>query len=197
MERGFLVEPDLPREIIDELFDELVIGFVDELFQALDNLFLPLHVGGGEQLVIMQRLEQLVVFDRTLLFDIAEARVTDAVVGHIDPLGSRARNVHEVVRSGAHHCLPGKGYYNLERESEICKLEAASDAQAARCVRTLRLLRPGRTRCTHCTCCTRCTHCTHCTCCTRCTRCTRLRFPSHVTHRLLPQRWARWRGADA
>src|SRR5688500_6740262 len=130
MERGFLVEPDLPREIIDELFDELMIGFVDELFQALDNLFLPLHVGGGEQLVIMQRLEQLVVFDRTLLFDIAEARVTYAVVGHIDPLGSRARNVHEVVRSGAHHCLPGKGYYNLERESEICKLEAASDARS-------------------------------------------------------------------
>src|SRR5687768_3067703 len=51
MEGSFLVEPDLPREVVDELFDELVIIFVDELFQALDNLFLTLHVGGGEQLV--------------------------------------------------------------------------------------------------------------------------------------------------
>ena len=72
MKRRFLVQPDLAREVVDELFDELVVAFVDDLLQALDDLFLALHVGRREQLVFVQGIEQLVVFGRALLFDIAK-----------------------------------------------------------------------------------------------------------------------------
>ena len=66
-------------------------SLVDELLQTLDDFFLALHIGRREQLVFVQRVEQLVVFGRALFLDIAEARVPDAVVGHLDALGPRSR----------------------------------------------------------------------------------------------------------
>ena len=47
-------------------------------FSRWTSLFLPLHVRGREQLVIVQRVEQFVVFRRALLLDIAEARIPDS-----------------------------------------------------------------------------------------------------------------------
>jgi hypothetical protein len=34
------------------------------------------------------------------------------VVGHLDAFGARARDIHQVVRSSAHHCLRQGIYYN-------------------------------------------------------------------------------------
>ena len=112
MKRRFLVQPDLPCEVVDQLFDELVVMFVDDFFQPLDDFFLALNIGRGEQLVLVQGLDQLVVFGRALLLDIGEAGVPYTVVRHVDALGSRASDIHQIVRSGAHHCLRQAIYYN-------------------------------------------------------------------------------------
>src|SRR5687767_6321922 len=112
MKRRFLVQPDLPREIVHELLDQLLIVLVDELFQTLDDVFLALHIGRREQFVLVQHFEQLVILCRALLLDITEARVPHTVVGHLDALRTRAGDVHQIVRSGAHHCLREADYYN-------------------------------------------------------------------------------------
>src|SRR5687768_7764083 len=103
----FLVQPDLARQIVDELLDELIILFAHDLFEALNDFFLPLYVRRCEQLIVVQRLEEFVVLVRALLLDVAEARISNAVLRNLDALRSRARDIHQIVRRGAHHCLQG------------------------------------------------------------------------------------------
>ena len=124
MECRFLIQPDLPRQIIDELLDQFLIVFGDAIFQKLDNLLLPLHVRRSEQLVLVQGIEQFIVLGGALLLDITEAGEPDAIVGHVDALGPRARDIHQIVRSGAHKVPPRSNLLQLMlHQSKIWNLD--------------------------------------------------------------------------
>src|SRR5215203_4217713 len=94
VKRRFLIEPDLPRQVIDELLEQLAVLFADDLLQVLDYFLLALYIGRSEQLVLVERVEQLVVLGGALFLDVAEAGVAHTALRQLDPLGSGARDVH-------------------------------------------------------------------------------------------------------
>ncbi len=53
MKRGFLIEPQLPRQIVDQFLDQFVSAFPGQFLQLLDDLFLALYIRGRKQLIVV------------------------------------------------------------------------------------------------------------------------------------------------
>jgi hypothetical protein len=89
VKRGFLMKPEMPRLVVHQIIDQRFIVRIvraEQRLQLIDDLLLALYVHRGKQLVLMQHIEQLVVFRGALFLDIAEARIPDPLVREIDPL---------------------------------------------------------------------------------------------------------------
>ena len=155
----FLVQPDLPREVVHELFDQLVIALrrraPSDARRSLPAAARP----PARTVIIVQRVEQFVVLRRALFLDVARSSDT----GHDRPACRSARPRRARDPSGrlkcAHECLRGEDYYiwgsrDRSGSSDLADLGSGDRSRAAvsivdRCRRRhahcCRLLRSGRT----------------------------------------------------
>ncbi len=83
MKGRLLVQPEVARLVVDQIIHQLFLLAADERLEPLDDLLLAVDVHALEQLVLVECVEQLVVLCRALFLDVAEARVTDALIGEI------------------------------------------------------------------------------------------------------------------
>jgi hypothetical protein len=97
VERGFLIHPELAGGVIDQLLEERLVPVAEDWLQLFDQLFLPLKIRGRKKFVVSQRVQEIVVLGRALLFDIAEVGVPYSFGGQIDALGSCSCDFHQVV----------------------------------------------------------------------------------------------------
>ncbi len=75
MKRRFLMQPQMPRLVVHEIFNQFLVLLADKGFQLVDDLLLSLHVHRLEELVLVQDVEQLVVLGGRLILDVAEAGI--------------------------------------------------------------------------------------------------------------------------
>src|SRR5690349_4003301 len=69
---AFLLQPDMTRVVVGELDDQRALVFRQGGGDLLDQLLLPLNIDRREQLVLVDDLQQLLVFVLALLFGIRE-----------------------------------------------------------------------------------------------------------------------------
>ena len=72
--RAFLLQPHVPRVIVGELHDQRSCVFGQLRGNLLDELLLALNVDGREQLVLVDRLQQRLVFLLALVFSVGKRR---------------------------------------------------------------------------------------------------------------------------
>lgn len=70
----FLLQPDVTRMVIGELYDQHALVLGQGGRDLLDELLLPLNVYGRKQLVLVDRLEQLFVFLFALILGVGKRR---------------------------------------------------------------------------------------------------------------------------
>src|SRR5678815_365556 len=97
VERRFLIHPELAGRVVDQLFEQRLIPAADDRLQLFDQLFLALEIGRRKELVVSERVQEVVVFGRALFLDIAEVGVPYSLGRQIDTLGSGPRDFHQVV----------------------------------------------------------------------------------------------------
>ena len=77
--RPLLLQPDVARVIVGELDYEPPLVFRQRCRDQLDELLLPPDINGGEQLILVNRLEQHLVLVLALLFGVGKRRDAPAI----------------------------------------------------------------------------------------------------------------------
>ena len=100
--RAFLLHPDVPRVVVGQLDDQHALVFGQRRRNLLDQLLLALDVDRREQLVLVDRLEQLLVFVLALIFGVGKRRHVAERAIELQLRGAAIGQLDEFV-GGRHH----------------------------------------------------------------------------------------------